>query len=81
MAFADNLKALPSVAHLAALDEVDERRGTPGPPERPQGEGYAEMLGGFYEMTMEPMLARLGSRLDADVVELIQAKKMQYQKG
>lgn len=42
-------------------------------PGRPQGEPYAEMLAGLYEMTMEPMLARLGSRLDADVVELIQS--------
>jgi hypothetical protein len=42
-------------------------------PGRPQGEAYAGMLGGLYDMTMEPMLARLGSRLDPDVVVLIEA--------
>jgi len=42
---------------------------------RPKGDEWAGMLGGIYEMTMEPMLARLGSRLDPDVVALIEEFK------
>ena len=42
---------------------------------RPKGDEWAAMLGGLYEMTSEPMLARLGSRLDPDVVGLIESFK------